>query len=319
MFLPFRWLFGVGLMVLAIAQTAAAEEAKKFRYEFDKDDRFIYRTTTETQQTQSVAGMKLETSLKNVDVSIRTLQQVDDSGNFVLQSENKLLKVEMKTAPLGEYTYDSRSPTNEKGSTLGAALTPLYDTMKGAYVQITVTPLGEVVAVSGLSDLLKDVLKDNPLAGQLGMMGTDEAAALTYGDSFVHFAEKAASRGETWEVPFELKLPQVGTFKGKTRYRYEGPGKVGDRTTEKFTETTELTVELDVQSEGATVTGSISSTESSGTAHFDPEIGQIVSKKSEVKMTGNLTVQAGGQNIPVQQEQTIRTTVELLDKIPEGA
>ena len=317
MLAPPQRLLAACLLLLA-ASGASAQDAKTFRYKMDPSDQLIYRLTTETKVAQSIAGMSFDSEVKNVDVSVRTLQKVDDDGNLVIQSENKILKASLKSAAVGEYKYDSQSPTNEKGSALGAAMTPLYDTLKGAYVTLTVSPRGEVVKLDGLSDLLSGVLKENPLTQQFGgMMGTDEAGAMTYGDSFVQFPEHAIKPGDTWEVPFELTVPKMGTFKGKTTCKYEGPDKVGDRATIRFTEKTEMTFDLNIESDAAGVTGTISSTEGSATAQFDPELGQVVSKISTMKLGGSLMVKAGGQELMLQQDQDVSTTFELLDKLPE--
>jgi hypothetical protein len=305
-------------LLLLAASGAAAQEARTFRYKMDPGDQLIYRLTTETKIAQSIAGMSFDSEVKNADVSIRTLQKVDDDGNLVIQSENKIIKASLSAGPAGDYSYDSQSPTNEKGSVLGAALTPLYDTLKGAYITLTVSPRGEVVKLQGLSDLVSGVLKDNPLTQQFGgMMGTDEAGAMTYGDSFVRFPEHAIKPGDTWKVPFELTVPKMGTFKGETAYKYEGPDKVGDRATIRITEKTTMTFDLNIESDAAAVTGTISSMDGSATAHFDPELGQMVSKKSTMKLGGTLNVKAGGQDLMLQQDQDVTTTFELLEKLPE--
>src|SRR3990170_4414408 len=102
--------------------------------------------------------------------------------------------------------------------------------MSGSAVELVVTPLGEVKEVKGFAELFADLLKDNPIAVQFVGGGSNEAA----------------KPGDFWEVPFEIDLPKLGKFKGKRVYRYEGPDKVGDRTTAKIDVATELAGDLDI-------------------------------------------------------------------------
>ena len=207
---------------------------------------------------------------------------------------------------------------HDRSSLAGAALTPVYEALSGAVIQVTHTPLGDVTEVKGLKELIGDnLLKDNPFAAQVAAGATDEGAKLTYADRFVDLPEQAVGPGDTWEKPFELKLPGLGTAKGKSVYKLEGPDKVGDRATVKISVRDEMSFDLDVEQMGAKVTGSLSITSSSGTIQFDAEAGALISKKSTQSLSGNLNVAAGGQNIPIQQEQTHTTTIELLDKEPE--
>ena len=54
-----------------------------------------------------------------------------------------------------------------------------------------------------------------------------------------------------------------------------------------------------------------------GTAQFDPAAGRLISSKTTMDLSGELTVSVGDQVIPVQTEQTQTTTTELLDRLPE--
>ncbi len=294
-----------------------AQDAVTFRYKMNKDDKLIYRNVSDVKQTQKVSGQEVKTTITSKQIDVRTFDSVDEKGNFTIQSENEQLYVKMSIGPLGDYVFDSKSSENEKGSTLGGALTPVYERLLGASVKITHTPRGKVTKVDGLEGLLDDVLKDNPIGQQFASGATEEGATLEFGQTFVEFPEEPVKPGDTWEVPFEIKLPKIGTFKGKKIYTYEGTDKVGSRKTAKLSVTTELSIKIDIDMDGANVTGSLSVSESSGTVHFDPEKGQIVSNKYKMTLAGNLNVSVNGMDIPIEQSQTQTVTTELLEKLPE--
>ncbi|HUG92382.1 MAG TPA: DUF6263 family protein [Planctomycetaceae bacterium] len=297
---------------------APAEEAVLLRYKMQPGESRVYRSSTELKQTQNLMGMALENVISGSDVTVQTLDKVDDDGNFHVQSENRRIQATMNIGPLGEYKFDSRSSEKDRSSLAGAALTPIYEALTGAVIQVTHTPRGEVTEVKGLKELIGDnLLKDNPFAAQAAAGATDEGAKITYGDRFVDLPEGPVKPGDTWEQPYEITLPGLGTAKGKSAYKFEGHDRVGDRATVKISVRDEMSFEVDLVQLGAKVTGSLSITSSSGTIQFDPEAGALVSKKSTQSLSGNLNVNANGQNIPIQQDQTQTTTVELLDKVPE--
>ncbi|MFQ5734877.1 MAG: DUF6263 family protein [Planctomycetaceae bacterium] len=309
---------GLLLLIAAITATpAAADGPVLIRYKFGPKDKLIYRKTSDVQQTQKVNTMKVETTIKSEEILERRLDRIDGQKNFNLENENKRLKVSMKIGPLGKYKFDSTSDENEKGSQLGGALTPVYETLSGAVIKSTITPRGEVLAVKGFAELLAPLLKENPLAKQFVSGGTDKAARLQIAEVFPVFSEKKVKPGGTWDVPFEVELPKLGTAKGKKSYKYEGNEKLKGRMVAKITFTFELVFKLDLAQGGQKITGEMSISKSSGTVYFDVAKGQLVSLTGEYVLGGDLTVSVNGQDIDVRTDQTQKFGVELLDKLPE--
>jgi hypothetical protein len=287
------------------------------RHKLAKDDKLIYRKTSSVKQTQVVKDMKIETHIDSTEVGVRTFQEVDDKGNIKAQTENKLLKVKTKIGPLGDYTFDSKSNDNDKGSTLGAALTPIYERMSGAIMTVTYTPRGEVTKLEGYEELIKDVLKDNPIGAQFAGGGSEKAARFGYAEFFPVFGEEAVRAGDRWETPYEMQLPKVGDAKGKKIYTYLGPDKVGNRKTVKIGVTHELDFDLNLDVNGVKVTGKMTIDRATGTIQFDPEKGHLVSMTSQYTLSGTMNVDANGMQFPVTTEQLQRVNLELLEKLPE--
>lgn len=309
-----RWL--LVLACAAIPATARADDAVTLKYKLAKGDSAIYRSTTELKQTQMIMNLKIENTMKTDDVSRRTVDDVAADGKVQLTSKNERLKVAGNFGAAGKFEFDSKSAERDKGSLLGGALTPLYERLSGAQIQLVISPLGNVAEVKGYKELVADVIKDNPIAEQFGA-GSEEAAKIAFQEQFVVFSDKPVKPGDKWEVPYDLEFPKLGKAKGKVQYVYEGPDKVGERKTARIGVTNDLSFELNVDMAGTKVTGTISTSSSSGTIQFDLEAGRIVSAKKEYTMSGNLSVDAGGMIIPVQNEQTQTIGLELLEKLPE--
>lgn len=302
--------------VIVTGVVRAEDEPVLLRHRIEKDQPLIYRTSTSTEQVQTVMDRKLTTTIDQTDVSLRTLEKIDDDGNVRVRSENKRLKVTVKSVG-GDFKFDSSAAEREKGNELSAALNPLYERMSGSVLTLVVTPRGEVKDVEGLDMLLADLLKDNPLAAQFAGGGDKKAGKLSQQEAIDQFPEGPVKTGDQWEIPYEMELPKLGKATGKRVYTVEGADKVGERETIRLGVTLEMTFDVDLETNGAKITGRLSVSESAGTVQFDPKMGQTVSKKAKYTIGGALSVNVAGQVIPVQSDQTQKVSVELLDKLPE--
>lgn len=297
-----------------LAAAVGAQEGMTFRYEPTKEP-LIYRKVHVRKQTQSIMNKDIKTDMTQTEVSSWTASKVKEHLEF--KNEGKSLQVKVKITGQGDYAYDSTKNDNEKGSTLGAALTPLYERLGTGQFTFTVTPRGKLLKVAGYKELLGDLFKDNPIAAQFGAGGSDEAGKLMFGDYFIDLPEKGVQQGARWDAKDEIKLDKFGIIKGKRNFVYEGEGKVGKHKTAKIAFIDELAIDLDIDSGGAKVTGTLTLTESKGTIHFDAKNGRLVSLTHDYRITGNLNVAAGGQNIAIGSDQTEQVRIELLDKLPE--
>src|SRR5262249_1065682 len=154
-------------------------------------------------------------------------------------------KMNAEFGALGKFEFDSKSTERDTGSAIGGALTPLLERLTGSEYQVIVDPLGKVGEVKGYAELIADILKDNPLAGQFGG-GDNASAVMSEQDAFVIFSDKPVSVGDQWEVPIEMELAKLGKLKLKTTYTYEGPDTVGDRKTVRIALSGEMTIELNM-------------------------------------------------------------------------
>lgn len=313
-----RRLAAVGVVVVGmLAGMVRAEEPVTLRYRMDRNDKLIFRMHMNLTQKQAVAGQDFTTTMISDDVSVRTLLDVDDKGNLHIQSENKRLKVTAKLGPLGEYTFDSTKAERDTGGVLSAALNPLYDRLNGAITEMVISPRGRIVTMTGQKELLADVLKNNPLASGFASGGSDEAQKEGARTMYPPLPEEPVTSGDKWEQSLDMELPKIGKAEGKRIYTYRGLVEIDGRKLAKIDTTDEMSFNVDLDLNGAKVTGTVTIGNSSGTIHFDPAQGQIVSSTSTFTTTGNITATAGDRNIPVQMEQTQTITVTQLKELPQ--
>lgn len=304
-----RLLGTMGLLLVGAA--VQAQEGTLLRYQPTGDAPLTYRKSSTIKQNQEVMDKKVKTEISGQEISQWTITK-GEQGKLVVKTENKQLKTKLAIGPLGDYSFDSTKDDNEKGSALGGALTPLYERMSGATLQYTITPLGKVEAISGYKELVGDLLKDNPLAAQFAGGGSDAAAKLSLAEILPVLSKEKVKAGDRWESAYEVNLEKLGKVVGKRIYVCEGEDKVGGRKTVKITTATELSFDLNIDMGAAKVTGMVSISNSKGTIHFDAEKGHPVSVVNRYTLSGNMNVNAGGQDIPVTMEQEQEVRMELV-------
>jgi hypothetical protein len=306
-------------VVASMGAAVYADEAVSLKCKMAKGDKVIYRTKMEMKQTQNIAGMAFDNEMNNEAISSYTVDEIDEQGNYHLTIKAERLKVKAKFGALGgDYVFDSQSSERDKSSMIGAAVTPLYERMSGIVYQAKIGPDGDVLEVKGYAEQLKDILDANPLARQFGGGGgSNDAAKESLREQFVKLPTKAINTGDTWDVSSVIELPQLGKNRGKSTYRYVGPDKVQGRDTAKAEVTGETSFELNIDQDGAKVTGTLSSTSISGTIHFDLATGRVLRAEGSATLGGDLTVDANGMIIPIRNDQTMKSSLEVLEKLPD--
>jgi hypothetical protein len=300
-----------------VSSTAAADEGATLRYKLARGDKLIYRSKMEMKQNQTIMGMTQDNEMDMESIQSFTVDGIDEKGNYQVSIKGERIKVKANFGFLGEFVFDSQSSERDKSSVIGAAVTPLMERLSGSVYHAVVSPDGGVIEVKGYADLIRDIVEGNPVSAQFAGGATDEAAKESLREIFPRLAKAAVKPGDTWDVPYEISMGKIGAMKGKGAYRYVGPDKVADRPTAKLDVSGETSLTFDFEMDGAKVTGTLGTTATSGTIQFDTATGRVLSSQGAVSIAGTLNVNAGGMDIPIQNEQNMKTKIEYLDKLPD--
>jgi hypothetical protein len=307
----------VAVTLASLIAPAIAAEPVLLRYKFAKGDQLVYRTKHEERQLQTIADEKHESTVNDEIVTLQVVDEIDGNGNAIIKTRAVHRKRKMDGQG-GKFEFDSKSAERDTGSELGSRVTPALERLTGSEYQITVTPRGELAEVKGFTEIVADLVKDNPAATlEAGILADNDSQKHSEQERFVVFSEKPVSPGDNWEHPIEAEFKGIGTLKGKVTYTYESDDKVGDRKTARIGVKTDLTIEFNLATGGIKLTGTMTTTSSSGTVQFDPATGRIVSAKEVSGMTGQLNVEVGGMTLPLANTEEHTTTLQLLDKLPD--
>src|SRR5258708_30149172 len=262
----------------APALPAQADEALLLKYKPAKGDTVHYKEGFGMKQSQSIMGMKLENSVKQESIASQVVEAVGADGKATVKMKTKSRKMSSEFAGAGKYEFDSKSTERDTNSVVGAAVTPLLERLTGSEYELAVTSRGEAAQVKGYAELIRHLVKDNPLAQQFGAID-NKSAAHQEQRSFIVLSEKPVKPGDQWEVPVDAEMTKLGKIKGTITYTYEAPDKVGDRKTVRIGVVSNISIELNLDQGTTKVSGTLSTTSSSGTVQFDPEAGRVVSSK----------------------------------------
>lgn len=305
------------VLTQSIADSARAEDPLTLRYQFEKGTPQVARSKTDNKTTQTINGMNIETTISQTAISSRHVEGIGADGTIKVRVKNERLKSQASVGGAGEYEFDSQKPDRDKSSALGTALTPLYERLVGSELQLEVTPRGEVKSLTGYYQLVDDLIKANPVTAQFAGGGSDNAAKLGEQGQWIIFPEKPIKRGEKWEIPLEMDLPGMGTIKGKGTTTLLMLETRGTQQIAKFSTTADVSFDLNLEVNGAKVTGKVTTSNSSGSAEFNVTTGRMLKQNNELTLTGQLSVEVNNMTIPVQVNQTITTEHETLDKLPD--
>lgn len=304
--------------ILACTATvvASAQDAVPFRYKYSTKTPLIYKSTSDVEQTQTAMGKDNKNVFKTMEINQYRLVRVASDKSFNLERENKGLLIQINIGQLGEYKFDSKADSNEKGSTLGDALTPVYESLYGAVIKINQRPDGSIVSVKGIEQLLGQVLKNNEIARQF-VGGTNAGAKAGQQMVFPVFSKKPVKVGDTWTAAIEMEIPQIGKVTGKRTYKFLETISQNGRKLAKISCVLAMTVKVNLKTGDAKVTGETKIDKSKGTILFDAAKGQVVSKTEVYTVVGDLKVSANGKDIAVKTQQKQTSKLELLDKPSE--
>jgi hypothetical protein len=304
-------------LAIGLIHRAQAQDPILLKYKLEKGTQSFTRHNATNKTTQKINGTNIESEITQVSIHVQASDDVDAEGTAKLKTKTERLKGTTKITGLGDYEFDSQKPDRDKSSVLGAALTPLYERIVGSDLQAEVTPHGTVKSLTGYAQLVGDLIKDNPLTAQFAGGGTDNAAKLGAQAQWIVFPETAVKPGEKWDNPYEMEMAGLGVVKGKETVTFVAVEQRDTHSIAKLSISNDISFDLKIDMGAAKVSGKVTTSSSEGSAEFDITTGKLVSQKSKLTLTGQLSVVVNNMTIPVDLTQVIESEQTSLDKLPE--
>jgi hypothetical protein len=296
--------FGTLMLALIVASPGHAQVRLDRKYV--EGASYTTETVSQVAQTLTIAGMPTETSADTRVVSKVATGKRESDGTLRVKDTTEAMQVTI-SAQGSNYTFDSKMPDNQGSS----ALEILREIHKGIVGHTSTTILNR-------ENQIQSIEFDQNLLGSLA----PETQALVKSQLDPEYLKRVAiqdnerlpsnavRKGDNWVRTENTNFGagQMMTF--QTEYTYQGTIETDGKTLDRITSKT-LSVAYSIQDSPLPLTlkSSDLKAESDGELLFDRERGRVIDSRSTVRITGNLVLVAGGQDLPSQLDLKITSAV----------
>jgi hypothetical protein len=258
------------------------------------------------KQSLKIAGMEIPTTVDVDGVTLLTADKpgADGSHRIVTKTDKFLIKI---AAPGIDLNFDSAKPdaTPADNPMLKGAV-QAWKAISGSTYTLVVNGKGEITSVEGADKIIEKAGQEGAeeIKNQLSLTRLKREAAQETGA----LPDKAVKKGDRWE---RTEVDDIGagqTLTRQTFYEYDGTvdrnGKTFDKVNifigdVKYAQDPNAAV-------GARVTKSDLKVASSlGSYLFDRDTGMVVERTTNTRITGTLTLDVNGMEIPAELDLTM--------------
>ncbi|HQU42879.1 MAG TPA: DUF6263 family protein [Pirellulales bacterium] len=272
------------------ANAAAADEAVKLSWKFEKGEKLHYVVEQNTATEAQFAGQSIKNDMKQTLDLEWTVNDVAGDGTAHLTQTIRRVRLKMSQPGAPGVEYDSSSKEAPQG--FAAQMAGVYKVLVDKPIKVKMSPLGTVGDVTlpeGLADEMKRSAGPGPAAA---MFNEDVVKQMVGGPVFV-LADHAVKKGETWKHQAAMSNPQIG---GKSTieftFTYLGTEKRDGKDFDKIG----MSMKMSITPAGAGApTVEIKSQQSEGDIDFDRAAGRLQKIRTKSKMA--MAITAGGTKL----------------------
>ncbi len=282
-----------------------------FKWKFEEGKPFYQEMTTTTKQSMKVMNNDVM-QIQKQTFYIRWTPIKKDNGKWVLQQ--KILGVKMEINIGGPpIQYDSTKPGNPDGP-----LSAFFKALVGAEFKVMLDKEYRVQKIEGRDEFVKKLAEANMQMKLLLDQILSEKALLEMAEpTFAIVVGERVEKGKKWTKKTTLDMGPIGKYTNEYTYTYEGE----DKELDIIKVETKLTYSPPEKTEGVGLpfrikSADLKSKRSSGTVWFNRKKGRVEKTKTDLELTGKLTIEIGGQTTEVALTQTQETTVQTMDRDP---
>ncbi len=305
----------VCLFSLLVCTTVASAQKATLKWQLKKGDKFFQTMLTTTEQKMKVMGTDIT---QNQSQKFHFSWEVTAVDGDKVTLKQKIIGVEMNIDIGGsKIEYKSGDDASKTSPLKG-----FFDALMQADFEVVFDHSAKgnkITEIKNQQEFIKKLTDANPqMKGLLEQILSEGSLKEMAGPSFSAVPGKEVAKDETWDRTVDLDMGPIGRY--KTTYNYKFTGQKDKLATITVTPTLEYTPpKPDVQK---TLPFSIKDAKlelkkdtANGTVEFDTEKGRVISAKTKMDITGELTIEIGGQTtkVTLDQKQTTETTTSEKD------
>lgn len=286
-------------------------------WKFEKDKVFYQKMVTKTVQTMKVMNNDVnQTQNQTFYFSFKPTKVEGDK----ITIEQKIIGVAMDIEIGGsKINYDSTKDTT--------ANNPLGDFFK-ALVDSTFTieldaKTLTVTKIEGRDGFIQKLVAANPqMKPLLEVILSQEALKEMAEPTFAVIPTTPIAKGDKWTRKTKLDMGPIGKYDNEYTYTYEGTEGTGEKELYRIKVDPQLTYKEpgDQGGQGGLPfkikKAALTSKNDGGTVLFSNVKGRLHSSKTKLQLSGDLTIEIGGQETKVTLSQTQESDIETMDADP---
>jgi Family of unknown function (DUF6263) len=308
-------LASLGIACWALVWSQSAHAQVKLEHKYIEGQKLTYKTTSKTHQTLTLMGMEIETNdERSVVTSLTTGKRRSDS-TLPLERKVESFRTEMALPGGMKLTFDTADPNAKIDNPALAFLGDIFKLAGEVAYTVVLDDHNKVKAIEGAEKLQEKAEKLDPQARDLMSKQFDsEKLKKSFEQEVQILPDVLARPGESWERTQVIEIGGGQTLSFRKKFEYKGTEKKGDKDLHKISsKILEVKYNTDPDSNLPLkpVKSDLKPESSDGTILFDREEGHVVSSTDKVRIKGDITFSANGQEIPSTLDLTIETNVEL--------
>ncbi len=291
----------------------AAQAQVKLEFKFPEGKKLAYKKTSKTHQKLTLMGMDIERDEERSEVILLTTgKHRGDSLPVAWNVES--LRVEM-SLPSGKFVFDTRDPKARIDSPGPVFLNEMFNLEGQLAFTVLLDKNNKVKAIEGAEKFQGKVEKLGPDSReQMNKRFESDKLQRIFEQEFQVLPDILARPGEPWERTQITDLGAGLAMNYRRKFEYMGTEKRQGETLDKISsKVLEVKYHVDPDSKLPLnpVKSDLKVESSGGTNLFDREAGHMVSSTERVRIKGDVTFSAQGQEVPSKLDLNIETSVQL--------
>ena len=308
----------LGLACLPLAWSSTAQAQIKLERKYREGQKLTYKTTTKAHQSLTLMGMEIERHEERSVVTSLTCGKHRPDATLPLEWKVESLRTELSLPGGKRLTFDTTNPNTRIDEPGLAFLGDIFKLEGEVAYTIVLDEHNKVKAIEGSEKLKERAEKLDAQARELMTRQFESEKLKSDFEQRTQILPDVLARpGESWE---RTQLPEIGISGGQTlslrkKFEYKGEEKKGDKTLDKITTKVlevKFTNDPDSNPPLKPLKSDLKPESSSGTILVDREGGYVASSTEKVRIKGDITFSANGQEIQSTVDLNIETNVELL-------
>ena len=299
----------------ASAWSTSARAQVKLEHKYTEGQKLTYNTRSKTNQTLTLMGMEIESiEERSVVMSFSTGKRRSDS-TLPLEKKVESLRADLSLPGGIKVVFDTADPNAKVDAPSLAFLADVFKLAGQVVYTIVLDEHNKVKAIEGTEKLQEKADKLDPPARELvGKLFESEKLKRSFEQETQILPDVLARPGETWERNQIIEIGGGQTLNFRKKFEYKGTEKAGGKDLDKIS-TRVLEVKYNSEPDSnlplKPIKSNLKPESSDGWILFDREAGHVVSSKEKIRIKGDITFSANGQEIPSTLDLNIETSVDL--------